>query len=73
MPFWRRKQKPRLPAMSLREAVDSGRVSFELQGMRPGDASSVRLVITSLTDEPIEIEIPRGTEFLPVPRPRQGG
>lgn len=69
MRLLRRPQSPKARRLTLQEAVAQGLASFELYGVAEGMASKVRLRITKLTDEPLEINVPRGTEFVPVDRP----
>jgi len=68
---WQR-QRPQPRELTLQEAVSQGLVSFELAGLGEGVTSAVRLRLTKLTDEPLTIRIPAGTEFIPVVRAAQG-
>jgi hypothetical protein len=65
MRFFRRKQDLTPESLSLQEAVDRGLVTFELRGVGVGVTSKVRIRITKLTDAPLRITIPKGTEFMP--------
>lgn len=47
----------------MQEAVARGLVSVELRGVRPGDPSQVELTIVKLVDEPLTVEVPRGTRL----------
>lgn len=69
MRFLHRRPSSGARQVTLREAVSQGLAVFELWGVEEGVASKVKLKITKLTDEPLDILIPRGTEFVPVPRP----
>lgn len=55
--------------VTLQEALRAELVRVEVHGLGEGVTSSVRLSVTKLTDEPLRIRIPRGTEFAPVQRP----
>lgn len=46
-------------------------MKFELRGAGEGVTSRVKLRIIKLTDDPLTILVPRGTEFVPVER-REG-
>lgn len=69
MPFGRKKEeKPVGTVYTLQEALRRGLVSFELYGVRSGDPSHLKIRLTRLTDEPMTVVIPKGTEFVPVRR-----
>ena len=63
----REKQKGR--EVTLQEALRAGLLRVEVRGVGEGVTSAVKLSVTKLTDEPLSIHIPRGTEFAPVERP----
>jgi hypothetical protein len=54
--------------ITLPEAVRQGLVTFQLRGTGEGVTSSVALTVIKLTDEPLTILVPRGTEFVPFQR-----
>ena len=69
MPFGRKKAgEPVGTVYTLQEAVRQGLVTFELRGVTPGDPSHMKIRLTKLTDEPMTVVIPKGTEFVPVRR-----
>lgn len=67
----RRRREPKGPTITLQEALSGGLVKFELRGAGEGVTSRVKLRIIKLTDDPLTILVPRGTEFVPVER-REG-
>lgn len=70
---WSKKQPSDVRKITLQRAVAEGLVTFELRGLGEGVTSKVKIIITKLTDDPLEIVIPEGTEFVPVARPVEGG
>lgn len=58
-------RKHRSEVMSLQRAVADGLVRVELRGVADKDPSRVRLSIEKLVDQPLTIEVPRGTRFTP--------
>jgi hypothetical protein len=54
--------------ITLPEAVRQGLVTFQLRGTGEGVTSSVELRVIKLTNEPLTIVVPRGTEFVPFQR-----
>lgn len=71
MPFGRKKEEePVGTVYTLQEALRQGLVTFELRGVQSGDPSRMKIRLTKLTDEPMTVVIPKGTEFVPVRRER---
>ncbi len=68
-----KKQRPDVRRITLQQAVAEGLVTFDLRGLGEGVTSKVKILITKHTDEPLEVVIPEGTEFVPVARLAEGG
>jgi len=68
-----KKQRSDVRRITLQQAVAEGLVAFELRGLGEGVTSRVKILITKRTDEPLEIVIPEGTEFVPVAQATGGG
>lgn len=68
MALFKKKQEPSggVRQMTLQEAVARGIASFELRGVGEGVTSKVRIIVTKHVEEPLEILIPEGTEFVPI-------
>lgn len=66
MPFLK---KERDPLITIQSAIAKRLISFNLVGEGGGDTSKVHLTIKNLSNEPLNIQIPRGTRF----SPKEGG
>lgn len=74
MPFKRKKEEESVGNVyTLQEALRRGLVSFELRGVHSGDPSHMKIRLTKLTDEPMTVVIPKGTEFVPIRREKATG
>ena len=68
MRFFRPRQTEKPRSVSLQQALDESLVTFELWGLEEGAAAKAAIELTKLTDEPLRIVIPAGSEFTPVAR-----
>lgn len=66
-------KRHRSEAMSLQEAVAQGLVRVELRGVADKDPSRVRLSVHKLVDQPLTIEVRRGSRFTPASRGSDNG
>ncbi len=61
-----RKAKRTLPTYTLEEAVRMRLLQVEVRGPGNGVTSRLQLRLTKLTDEPFQLRIAPGTEFVPI-------
>jgi hypothetical protein len=53
-------------AQTIGDAIANGSVGMQVFGAGPGVTSQINVQLTSLTDGPLTLSIPRGTQFVPL-------